>query len=155
MSAYQPLLLAPSMTSGELRVESRTARLFHGMLGYLSSGSLTCRHRRMSRPFTNEGETYCVCLRCGMQRAFDLDVWKMKGSFYNDSRRTARSMATNERHDFHDSEIRRPYLTEALSTYGTTDKLRRHVRYPSIGRDVRPSTYIAGRRAGTSTTAQA
>ena len=44
MSAYQPLLLVPGITSGELRVEARTARLFHGMLGYLSSGSLTCRH---------------------------------------------------------------------------------------------------------------
>lgn len=115
MSAYQSLLLAPTMTSGELRVEGRTARLFHAMLGYLSSGSLTCRHRRMSRPFTSDGETYCVCLRCGMQRAFDLDVWKMKGPFYNDSRRTVPSMATSKRDDFHDSQTRRPHLTSEKS----------------------------------------
>jgi hypothetical protein len=106
MSGYQPLLLAPSMTSGELRVEGRTARLFHGMVGYLSSGSVTCRHRRMSRPFTNDGETYCVCLRCGMQRAFDLDTWEMRGPYYNDSRRTVRSMAKTKPHEIHESETR-------------------------------------------------
>ena len=109
MSAYQPLLLAPSITSGELRVEGRTARLFHGMLGYLSSGSLTCRHRRMSRPFTNDGETYCVCLRCGMQRAFDLDTWKMRGPYYNDSRRTVRSMAKMQPHEGDEAELRRTH----------------------------------------------
>lgn len=115
MSAYQPLLLAPGMASGELRVESKAARMFHGMLGYLSSGSLTCRHRRMSRPFTNDGDTYCVCLRCGMQRAFDLDTWKLRGPYYNDSRRTARSMATTKRHDIHDLEPRRPHATHDKS----------------------------------------
>jgi len=109
MSAFQPLLLAPSTTSGELRVEGRTARMFHGMLGYLSSGSLTCRHRRMSRPFTNDGETYCVCLRCGMQRAFDLDTWKMRGPYYNDSRRTVCSMAKMQPHEIHESETRRAH----------------------------------------------
>lgn len=111
MSAYQPLLFGPGMTSGELRVESRPARLFHGILAYLSSGSLTCRHRRMSRPFTNDGETYCVCLRCGMQRAFDLDTWKLRGPYYNDSRRTVRSVAFTKRHDIHDLETQRSHAT--------------------------------------------
>ena len=115
MSAYQPLLLAPSMTSGELRVEGRTARLFHGMLGYLSSGSLTCRHRQMTRPFTNDGETYCVCLRCGMQREFDLDTWKMKGPYYNDSRRTVGSTALTKRHDIHDLESPPSHATHEKS----------------------------------------
>jgi hypothetical protein len=111
MSAYQPLLQGPTIFSGELRVESKTARLFHGMLGYLSSGSLTCRHRRMSRPFTNDGETYCVCLRCGMQRAFDLDDWKLRGPFYNDSRRPVRAMAVNKQPEFYESEARRSPAT--------------------------------------------
>jgi len=111
MSAYQPLLQGPTIFSGELRVESKAARLFHGMLGYLSSGSLTCRHRRMSRPFTSDGETYCVCLRCGMQRAFDLDDWKLIGPFYNDSRRTVRSMVVSKQPEFHESEARRSQAT--------------------------------------------
>ena len=115
MSAYQPLLQGPTIFSGELRVESTAARLFHGMLGYLSSGSLTCRHRRMSRPFTNDGETYCVCLRCGMQRAFDLDDWKLKGPFYNDSRRTVRSMTVSKQSEFHESEARRSPATHDKS----------------------------------------
>ena len=87
MSAYEPILRGPTIISGELRVQHTMARLVGAVLGYLSSGSWTCRHRRMSRPFTRDGETYRVCLRCGMQRAFDLDTWKMLGRFYNDSRR--------------------------------------------------------------------
>ena len=110
MSAYQPVLRGLTITSGEVRVESRAARLFHGMLGYLSSGSLTCRHRRMSRPFTNDGETYCVCLRCGMQRAFDLDNWKLQGPFYNDSRRLVPALAA-KRHQFRKPESTRAHAT--------------------------------------------
>ena len=115
MSAYQPLLLGSTISTGGLRVESKAARLLHGMLGYLSSGSLTCRHRQMSRPFTNDGETYCVCLRCGMQRAFDLDDWKLKGPFYNDSRRTVQSMAVNKQFGFHEASARRSHATHDKS----------------------------------------
>jgi hypothetical protein len=39
----------------------------------------------MSRPFTRDGETYRVCLRCGMHRAFDLQNWKTKGPYYRSS----------------------------------------------------------------------
>lgn len=41
-----------------------------------------CWHRKMSRPFTRDGCTYRVCLRCGMRRNFDLEKWKMTGSYY-------------------------------------------------------------------------
>ena len=41
-----------------------------------------CRHKGMSRPFTHEGRTYRVCLKCGMRRDFDLRSWKMYGPFY-------------------------------------------------------------------------
>jgi hypothetical protein len=41
-----------------------------------------CWHRKMSRPFTRDGLTFCVCVRCGMRRNFDLDAWKMTGSYY-------------------------------------------------------------------------
>jgi hypothetical protein len=36
----------------------------------------------MSRPFTRDGRTFCVCLRCGIRRNFDLDAWKMTGDYY-------------------------------------------------------------------------
>jgi hypothetical protein len=44
----------------------------------------SCWHRRMSRPFTRDGRTYRVCLRCGVQRHFDLEQWKTKGSYYRE-----------------------------------------------------------------------
>ena len=44
----------------------------------------TCWHRRMSRPFTRDGETYRVCLRCGVQRRFDLEQWRTKGKYYRE-----------------------------------------------------------------------
>jgi hypothetical protein len=46
----------------------------------------TCWHRHMSRPFTRNGETYRVCLRCGVLRHFDLEAWKMKGAYYRDKK---------------------------------------------------------------------
>jgi len=41
-----------------------------------------CWHRKMSRPFTRDGHTFRVCLRCGMRRDFDLDAWKSTGDYY-------------------------------------------------------------------------
>ena len=42
----------------------------------------SCWHRKMSRPFTHEGETYRVCLKCGMRREFDVEGWKTGDSYY-------------------------------------------------------------------------
>jgi hypothetical protein len=36
----------------------------------------------MTRPFTRDGRTFCVCLRCGMRRNFDLEKWEMTGGYY-------------------------------------------------------------------------
>lgn len=41
-----------------------------------------CWHRKKSRPFTRDGHTFRVCLRCGMRRDFDLDAWKSTGGYY-------------------------------------------------------------------------
>jgi hypothetical protein len=41
-----------------------------------------CWHREMSRPFSQQGRAYRVCLNCGAQRRFDLGNWKTQGSFY-------------------------------------------------------------------------
>jgi hypothetical protein len=36
----------------------------------------------MSRPFTRDGRTFCVCLKCGMRRDFDVKNWKPTGGYY-------------------------------------------------------------------------
>lgn len=48
----------------------------------------SCWHRKMSRPFTHDGETYRVCLKCGMRREFDLEAWKTGHSYYFPRART-------------------------------------------------------------------
>jgi hypothetical protein len=53
-----------------------------GLLRYLLPPFFFCWHRRMSRPFTRDGETYRVCLRCGIRREFDVKQWQTKGSYY-------------------------------------------------------------------------
>jgi len=49
---------------------------------FLVSKIWSCWHRKMSRPFTHDGETYRVCLKCGMRREFDLKTWKTGHSYY-------------------------------------------------------------------------
>ena len=51
-------------------------------LFFLVSRIWSCWHRTMSRPFTHDGETYRVCLKCGMRREFDLQTWKTTHSYY-------------------------------------------------------------------------
>ena len=60
------------------------------MIAYeqLISKLWSCWHRHMSRPFTRDGETYRVCLRCGIHRSFDLEAWKTKGAYYRDKKAT-------------------------------------------------------------------
>src|ERR1044072_7339575 len=83
MSAYgqtlHPAMLNQAHT-GERKW--RVLRLL-GKLRYLFLPLLFCWHRKMSRPFTRDGETYRVCLRCGVHRQFDLKEWKTKGDYYN------------------------------------------------------------------------
>ena len=55
---------------------------------FLVSKLWSCWHRKMSRPFTHEGETYRVCLKCGMRREFDLEAWKTGRSYYFPKART-------------------------------------------------------------------
>lgn len=62
--------LRQSETSVPERVSGWIVRLFG------------CWHREMSRPFSNHGQAYRVCLTCGAQRKFDLSNWQMQGEFY-------------------------------------------------------------------------
>jgi hypothetical protein len=41
-----------------------------------------CWHRKMSRPFSSQGQTYRTCLDCGARRQFNLGRWEMQGDFY-------------------------------------------------------------------------
>lgn len=82
MSAYQHLLHPVVVNEKPARAER-----VQPLLPTLFSRVLVCWHRKMSRPFTRQGETYRVCLRCGMHRQFDLEEWKTKGNYYNPSMR--------------------------------------------------------------------
>jgi len=36
-----------------------------------------CRHKQLSRAFTNEGQTYKVCLKCGQRFPYSLETMKL------------------------------------------------------------------------------
>jgi len=48
-----------------------------------------CWHLNMSRPFSRGNESYRTCVACGARRRFDLERWKMVGSFYYPERKFA------------------------------------------------------------------
>jgi hypothetical protein len=51
-------------------------------IGYFFGRVFGCWHLKMSRPKTRGKESYRVCLRCGMHRAFDVDRWRSSGRYY-------------------------------------------------------------------------
>ena len=79
MSTYEHLLFP---VAAQDRRVNPDRRLF-GRVSNLVGRIFVCWHRKMSRPFTHDGETYRVCLRCGKHRQFDLREWKTKGGYYN------------------------------------------------------------------------
>ena len=48
----------------------------------LVSGLFGCWHSELSRPFTFEGESYRMCLRCGARRRFVPATWTSVGTYY-------------------------------------------------------------------------
>lgn len=82
MSAYGQTLHPTVLKEDHADGWKRALRLL-GKLRYLFLPLFFCWHRKMSRPFTRDGETYRVCLRCGVHRQFDLKEWKTKGDYYN------------------------------------------------------------------------
>lgn len=52
---------------------------------YFMSRVFSCWHLKLSRPFTRGRDSYRVCIRCGMHRAFDVEAWKSTGRFYSPS----------------------------------------------------------------------
>jgi hypothetical protein len=53
-----------------------------GAIGSLVARVFGCWHRDMSRPFSEQGQTYKTCLSCGARRQFNLRRWEMQGDFY-------------------------------------------------------------------------
>ena len=43
---------------------------------------LGCWQHDLSRPFTDRGRTYRVCVKCGLSRDFNLATWKTQGVTY-------------------------------------------------------------------------
>ena len=82
MSAYEHYLHPVVLKEKIQADEPRRQRLRLQILRYLVPPIFVCWHRKMSRPFTRDGETYRVCLRCGRHRQFDLREWKTKGNYY-------------------------------------------------------------------------
>ena len=81
MSAYEQIfhpVVLKEVPARAAKIESPQP-----LLRNLVSRVFVCWHRKMSRPFTRAGETYRVCLRCGMHRQFDLQEWKTKGVYYH------------------------------------------------------------------------
>jgi hypothetical protein len=44
-----------------------------------------CWHKKMSPPFTHEGDTYRTCMNCGARRQFNVGRGKMTGAYYHTS----------------------------------------------------------------------
>ena len=58
------------------------SKALYRRLDYMISRVFGCWHLRLSRPITRGTESFQVCLRCGMHRAFDLENWKHTSRFY-------------------------------------------------------------------------
>jgi hypothetical protein len=84
MSAYEQLLHPTARGWAQTRSSAWHLLLWLVARFRLVSKLWSCWHRRMSRPFTRDGRTYRVCLRCGVQRHFDLEQWTTTGSYYRD-----------------------------------------------------------------------
>jgi hypothetical protein len=84
MSGYEELLHPTAQGRGQDKRSVWKILRWLVVPFFVISKFWTCWHRRMSRPFTRDGETYRVCLRCGVHRRFDLAQWKMKGSYYRE-----------------------------------------------------------------------
>jgi len=68
-------------TDNDLSFAQQNASANEGVVGWMTR-VLGCWHRELSRPFSSQGQTYRVCVRCGARRPFNLGSWEMQGNFY-------------------------------------------------------------------------
>jgi len=50
-------------------------------LGRVLNRVFGCWQHNLSRPFSNDGRTYRICVNCGMSRDFDTTSWKTHGHY--------------------------------------------------------------------------
>jgi len=75
MQAGQLTIATPNV--GQFTESSVTAKISEWVARVFG-----CWHTEMSRPFSQQGQAYRVCLDCGAQRQFNLKNWQMHGEFY-------------------------------------------------------------------------
>jgi len=61
-------------TSSTLSLNDAAKRLVQRLFG--------CWQHDLGRPFTRQGRTYRVCVKCGLSRDFNLTTWKTYGASY-------------------------------------------------------------------------
>lgn len=62
-------------------VLNTTDRVFGEKIGIVGK-IFGCWHKQLSRPFTNQKESYRACLNCGAKKHFDTATLKTYGAFY-------------------------------------------------------------------------
>jgi len=63
------------------RLIDRTADAFGKKIGIVAK-LFGCRHRTLTRPFTNKDRSYRSCLECGARTEFDTQNFQTLGTFY-------------------------------------------------------------------------
>lgn len=62
-------------------VLNRTDKVFGDKIGIMGK-LFGCWHKELSRPFSNQNESYRACLNCGARKQFDAENLKTFGPFY-------------------------------------------------------------------------
>lgn len=65
-----------------IAAETERSRVLNDAAKRLVQRLLGCWQHDLSRPFTRQGKTYRVCLKCGMSRDFNLNTWETHGHYY-------------------------------------------------------------------------
>ena len=65
-----------------IKNQAERSRALNNAAGRLVQRLLGCWQHDLSRPFTSEGKTYRVCMKCGLSRDFNLAAWKTQGASY-------------------------------------------------------------------------
>lgn len=60
---------------------SRTADPMGAKIGFIAS-LFGCWHKRLTRPFTSDKNTYMACVECGARKLVDAKEFKVSRAFY-------------------------------------------------------------------------
>ena len=71
------------------RLIDRTAGAFGEKIGLVAK-LFGCKHKSLTRPFTNNDKSYRACLECGARTEFDTQSFKTLGTFYHPPSVTSR-----------------------------------------------------------------